>query len=180
MNRSRAGGAVAFGLAAVPAVAGLPLYFTLPEPWGSLLVFYLFLVCGALGGASLAPPGERGPVALRFGLAFSIPAAVLPFSLLPADRPGIVVSTAAAWGLALAAGVGLGVLLSAPRLARASGSRLPAALRAGGAFLVGGAAGGGAATFMVTILPGRGYFAAWAVAVIGSCALGGGLLDRTR
>lgn len=180
MSRSRARGATAFGFAAAPAAAGLPLYFTMPEPWGSLLVFYLFLVAGALGGASLARSGERGPVALRFGIAFSIPAAVLPFSLLPADRPGIVVSTAAAWGLALAAGAGLGALLSAPRLAPAPRSRLRIGLRAGGAFLAGGAVGGAVATGLVAILSGRGYFVAWAVAVIGSFALGGGLLGRTR
>ena len=50
MSRGAARGAAAFGLAAVPAAAGLLLYFAIPEPWGSLLVFYLFLACGALGG----------------------------------------------------------------------------------------------------------------------------------
>jgi len=178
MKRLAARGAAAFGLAAVPAAAGLPLYFVVPEPWGSLTLFYLLLVCGALGGASLARPDERGPVAFRFGLAFSIPGAVLPFSLLPADGPGIVASTAAAWGLGLGAAAALGALLSAPRLARLPHSRLRAALQAGRAFLVGGAAGGAVATLLVAVLPGRGYFAAWALAVIGACALGGGLLGR--
>lgn len=180
MSGGAARGAAAFGLAAVPAAAGLLLYFSIPEPWGSLLVFYLFLACGAVGGGWLARPGGRGPAALRFGIAFSIPGAVLPFSLLPADGPGIVLSTAAAWGLALGAGAALAALLSAPRLAPPGRSRLGAALRWGAAFLVGGAAGGAVATVLVAILPGRGYFAAWAVGVVGACALGGGLQARRR
>jgi hypothetical protein len=116
-------------------------------------------------------------VALRFGMAFAIPGAVLPFSLLPADGPGIVVSTAVAWGLALGAGAGLGSFLSAPRLAGATRSRLRSGFRAWTAFLAGGAIGGGAATLLTTVLPG-GYFAAWAAGLIGACALGGGLLGR--
>jgi hypothetical protein len=179
MSASAARGAAAFGFAAAPAAAGVPIYFAIPEPWGSLLVFYLFLVAGALGGGSLARPGERGPVALRFGITFSIPAAVLPFSLLPADGPGIVVSTAAAWGFALAAGAGLGALLSAPRLARAPRSRLGVSLRASAAFLAGGALAGATGTVLVAILPGRGYFLAWGVAVIGGLASGGALFERT-
>ena len=118
-------------------------------------------------------------MALRFGAAFSIPGAVLPFSLLPADGLGLVMSTAAAWGLALGSGAALGALLSAPRLARAR-SRLAAAARAGGAMLVAGAVGGGAATVLVAALPPRGYFAALTAGLVRSMALGGALLERKR
>ncbi|MGH6886422.1 MAG: hypothetical protein ACREGK_10165, partial [Geminicoccales bacterium] len=109
MSRSVARGAGAWGAAAVLPSAGAPLYFALPEPWGALLWFYLFLAAGALAGASLALRGQAGPVALRFGLAFSLAGATLPFSLLPAEGPGHVASTAAAWGLALGASAALGV-----------------------------------------------------------------------
>jgi hypothetical protein len=162
--------------AALPPSAGAPLYFAVPEPWGALLWFYLFLVSGALAGTFMARRGEAGPVALRFGVAFSIPGAVLPFSLLPADGPGIVASTAAAWGLALGAGAGLGAFLSAPRLAGATRSRFRSGLRVWTAFLAGGAIGGAAATLLMTALPPSGYFAAWAAGLIGASAVGGGLL----
>jgi hypothetical protein len=178
MRRATVCGGVAWALAALLPSAGAPLYFAIPEPWGALLWFYLFLAGGALAGASLARPGEAGSVALRLGVAFSIPAAVLPLSLLPADGLGIVVSTAASWGLALGAGAGLGVFLSAPRLGGAPRSRLGAGLRAGTAFLAGGAIGGAVATALMAVLPPRGYFAAWAVGLIGAWALGGGLLGR--
>ena len=167
-------------LAAIPPAAGPALWFALPEPWGALAWFYLFLVFGGLTGAALARPGYAGPAAFRFGAAFSIPGAVLPFSLVPADGPGLVVSTAAAWGLALGAGAALGAFLSASRLAVPGGSRFGAAARWGVAFLAGGAAGGGAANLLVTALPGRWYFAAWGVGLIGAAALAGRLLGRRR
>jgi hypothetical protein len=171
--------AATWGAAAMLPSAGAPLYFAAPEPWGALLWFYLFLACGALVGASLARHGAAGPVALRFGAAFSIPGAVLPFSLLPAEGLGLVGSTAAAWGLALGSGAALGALLSGRRLARAR-SRLGAAARAGGSLLVAGALGGAAATLLLSALPPRGYFAGWTVGLVGSLALGGALLQRTR
>lgn len=168
----------AWGAAAILPSAGAPLYFALPEPWGALLWFYLFLAGGALAGAALARRGQAGPVALRFGVASSIPGAVLPFSLLPAEGPGIVASTAAAWGMALGAAAGLGAFLSAPRLAGAGRSRVGTGLRAGVSFLTGGGLGGAAATLLVAALPPRGYFAAWALGLIGACALGGALFGR--
>jgi hypothetical protein len=171
--------AATWGAAAFLPSAGAPLYFAAPEPWGALLWFYLFLACGALIGASLARVGAAGPVALRFGAAFSIPGAVLPFSLLPAEGLDLVGSTAAVWGLALGSGTALGALVSAPRLARAR-SRLGAAARAGGALLVAGAMGGAVATLLLTALPPRGYFAGWTVGLVGSLALGGALLARIR
>ena len=180
MKRTGARGASAWGAAAVLPSVGAPLYFAVPEPWGALLWFYLFLAGGALAGGSLARRGEAGPVALRYGVAFSIPGAVLPFSLFPAGGPGQVASTAAAWGLALGAAVGLGAFLSAPRLEDPRRSRLGAAFRAGASFLAGGGVGGTAATVLVAALPPRGYFAAWAVSLIGACALGGWLLGRER
>ena len=173
-------GAVAWATAALLPAAGAPLYFAIPEPWGALLWFYLFLAAGALAGASMARPGEQGPVAFRFGASFSIPGAVLPFSLLPVDSPGLLISTAAAWGLALGAGAGLGAFLSAPRLDGVHRSRFAAGMRAGIAFLAGGVVGGAVAPLFVAALPPRGYFAAWAIALIGACALGGGLLGRER
>jgi hypothetical protein len=113
-------------------------------------------------------------------VAFSIPGAVLPFSLVPADGPGLVVSTAAAWGLALGAGAALGAFLSARRLAGAGGSRIGAAARWGVAFLAGGASGGAAANLLVTALPGRWYLAAWGIGLIGAAVLAGRLLGRHR
>jgi len=177
MRRLRARGPVATLLAAVPPSAGPLLWFALPEPWGLLAGFYLFLAFGALTGAARARPGGAGPAAFRFGAAFSIPGAVLPFSLVPAAGPGLVVSTAAAWGLALGAGAALGAFLSAPRL-MAAGSRPRAAARWGTAFLVGGAAGGALATLLVTALPARGYLAAWAIGVVGAAAVAGRVVGR--
>jgi hypothetical protein len=179
MKPAAARAAATWGAAALLPSAGAPLYFIAPEPWGALLWFYLFLACGALVGASLARPGAAGPVALRFGAAFSIPGAVVPFSLLPAEGLDLVASTAAAWGLALGSGAVLGALLSGPRLACAR-SRLGAAARAGGALLAAGALGGAAATLVLTALPPRGYFAAWTAGLVGSLALAGALLARTR
>ena len=179
MTPGAARAAATWGAAGLLPAAGAPLYFAAPEPWGALLWFYLFLACGALVGASLARRGSGGAVAFRFGAAFSIPGAVLPFSLLPAEGVDLVGSTAAAWGLALGAGAALGALLSAPRLARAR-SRLGAGARAGGALLVAGALGGAAATLLVAALPARGYFAAWTAGLVGSLALGGALLGRKR
>ena len=173
-------GAVAFPLAAVLPAAGPAVWFALPEPWGALVWFYLFLVFGALTGAARARPGSAGPAAFRFGAAFSIPGAVLPFSLVPADGAGLVVSTAAAWGLALGAGAAIGAFLSARRLAGPGGSRLGAAWRWGVAFLAGGAAGGAAANLIVTARPGRWYLAAWGIGLIGAAVLAGRLLDRRR
>jgi hypothetical protein len=178
MRRLRARGPVATLLAAVPPSGGPLLWFALPEPWGLLAGFYLFLAFGALTGAARARPGGAGPAAFRFGAAFSIPGAVLPFSLLPAEGPGIVASTAAAWGMALGAAAGLGAFLSAPRLAGAGRSRVGTGLRAGVSFLTGGGLGGAAATLLVAALPPRGYFAAWALGLIGACALGGALFGR--
>ena len=167
-----------WGSAAILPAAGAPLYFAVPEPWGALLWFYLFLAAGALAGASLARGGLGGPVALRFGAAFSIPGAVLPFSVLPADRPALVVSTAAAWGLALGGAAALGAVLSGSRLAGARGSRLRTGARAGLAFLAGGALAGGLAPILTAVLPPRGYFGAWSGGVIAAFALGGSLLQR--
>lgn len=177
MRPSAARAAAIWGGAGLLPSAGAPLYFAAPAPWGALLWFYLFLAGGALAGAALARRGAAGPVALRFGAAFSIPGAVVPFSLLPADGPGLVASTAAAWGLALGSSAALGALLSAPRMAR-SRSRLAAAARAGGALLLAGALGGAAATVLVAALPARGYFAALTAGLVGSMALGGALLER--
>lgn len=179
MRPSAARAAATWGAAALLPSVGAPLYFAAPEPWGALLWFYLFLACGALVGASLARHGSAGPVALRFGAAFSIPGAVLPFSLLPAEGLDLVGSTAASWGLALGSGVALGALLSGRRLARAR-SRLGGAALAGGALVAAGALGGVAAILLLTALPPRGYFAAWTVGLVGSLALGGALLERTR
>jgi hypothetical protein len=169
-------GAGIWACAAVLPAAGAPLYFVLPPPWGALLWFYFFLAAGALAGASLARSGLGGPVALRFGTAFSIPGAVLPFSILPADRISLVVSTAAAWGLALGGGAALGALLCGPRLAGARGSRFRSAGRAGVAFLAGGALAGALAPIATAALPPRGYFGAWSGGVIAAFAVGGGLL----
>lgn len=180
MSRLAGRGAVAIALAAVPPAAGPAVWFSLPEPWGALAWFYLFLVFGALTGAARARPGSAGPAAFRFGVTFSIPGAVLPFSLVPADGPGLVVSTAAAWGLALGAGAAIGAFLSAPRLAGPEGSRLGAAARWGVAFLAGGAAGGAAANLLVTALPGRWYLVAWGTGLIGAAVLAGRLLGRRR
>lgn len=179
MRPAAARAATTWGAAGLLPSAGAPLYFATPEPWGALLWFYLFLACGTLAGASLARRGSAGPVGLRFGVAFSIPGAVLPFSLLPADGLATVGSTAAAWGLALGSSAALGALLSAPRLARAR-SRLDAGARAGGALLLAGGLGGAAATVLVAVLPPRGYFAAWTAGLVGALALGGALLERTR
>jgi hypothetical protein len=173
-------GAVALALAAVPPAAGPAVWSVLPEPWGALAWFYLFLVFGALTGAARARSGSAGPAAFRFGVAFSIPGAVLPFSLVPADGPGLVVSTAASWALALGAGAALGAFLSAPRLVGPGRSRFRAAARWGAAFLAGGAVGGAAANLLVTGLPGRGYFAAWGIGLIGAAAVGGRLLGPGR
>lgn len=178
MKLTRVRVASAWGAAAVLPSVGAPLYFAVPEPWGALLWFYLFLVGGAMAGGTLARRGEAGPVAFRHGVAFSIPGAVLPFSLLPAAGPGLVASTAAAWGLALGAAAALGAFLSAPRLADPGRSRFGAAFRAGGSFLTGGGVGGAVATVLVAAMPPRAYFAAWAVGLIGACALGGWLLGR--
>src|SRR5688572_9503745 len=178
MKRGSARGASIWGGAAILPAAGAPLYFTVPEPWGALLWFYLFLAAGALAGASLARSGFGGPVAFRFGAAFSIPAAILPFSILPADRPSLVVATAAAWGLALGAAAALGALLSGSRLAAARGSRLRVGARAGAAFLTGGALAGALAPVLIALLPPRGYFVAWSGGLIAAFALGGGLLER--
>lgn len=180
MSRPAARGTVASALAAVPPAVGPALWFALPEPWGFLLGFYLFLAFGALTGAALARPGGTGPAAFRFGAAFSIPGAVLPFSLVPADGPGLVLSTAAAWGLALGAGAALGAFLSAPRLAGVGGSRWGEAVRWGTAFLGGGAVGGAGATVLVTALPARGYLAAWAMGLVGAAVLAGRILGRAR
>jgi len=179
MRPSAARAATTWGAAALLPAAGAPLYFAAPAPWGALLWFYLFLACGALAGATLARRGAAGRVALRFGAAFSIPAAVLPFSLLPADGLAIIGSTAAAWGLALGSAAALGAVLSAPRLAEAR-SRMGAGARAGGALLLAGGLGGAAATVLVAVLPARGYFAAWTVGLVGALALGGALLERRR
>lgn len=178
MNRGSARAAVIWGSVAILPATGAPLYFVVPEPWGALLWFYLFLAAGALAGASLARSGLGGPVAFRFGAAFSIPAAVLPFSILPADRPSLVASTAAAWGLALGAAAALGALLSGPRLSAARGSRLRVGARAGAAFLTGGALSGAMAPVLTALLPPRGYLVAWAGGLIAAFALGGGLLQR--
>jgi hypothetical protein len=178
MKRGSARGASIWGGAAILPAAGAPLYFTIPEPWGALLWFYLFLAAGALAGASLARSGLAGPVALRFGAAFSIPGAVLPFSVLPADRLTLVASTAAAWALALGAAAALGALLSGSRLAAARGSRFKAGARAGIAFLAGGAVAGGLAPILTAVLPPRGYFGVWAGGLIAAFAVGGGLLHR--
>ena len=97
-------------------------------------------------------------------------------SLLPATGPGLVASTAAAWGLALGAAAALGAFLSAPRLADPRRSRFGAAFRAGGSFLTGGGVGGAVATVLVAAMPPRGYFAAWAVGLIGVRA--GGMAAR--
>lgn len=171
-------GAAIWACAAILPAAGAPLYFALPEPWGALLWFYLFLAAGALAGASLARSGLAGPVALRFGAAFSIPAAVLPFSILPADRLSLVISTAAAWGFALGGAAALGAFLSGPRLAGARGSRWKPGVRAGVAFLAGGALAGGLTPIATAVLPPRGYFGAWAGGLIAAFAVGGGLLSR--
>ena len=173
-------GAVAWATAALLPAAGAPLYFAMPEPWGALVWFYLFLAAGALAGGSMAKPGEQGPVAFRFGASFSIPGAVLPFSLLPVEGPSLLISTAAAWGLALGAGAGLGAFLSGPRLEGVHRSRFASGMRAAFAFLAGGVVGGAVAPVFVAALPPRGYFAAWAIALIGACALGGGILTRER
>jgi hypothetical protein len=178
MKHGSARGASIGGGAAILPAAGAPLYFTIPEPWGALLWFYLFLAAGALAGASLAKSGLAGPVALRFGAAFSIPGAVLPFSVLPADRLTLVASTAAAWALALGAAAALGAFLSGSRLAVARGSRFKAGARAGIAFLAGGALAGGLAPILTAVLPPRGYFGAWAGGLIAAFAVGGGLLQR--
>ncbi|HEY7473206.1 MAG TPA: hypothetical protein VIE68_12755 [Gemmatimonadota bacterium] len=180
MNRPAARGAFSWAAAAVLPAAGAPLYFAIPEPWGALLWFYLFLAAGALAGASTARHGEGPRVAFRFGLAFSIPGAILPFSILPVEGPDLILSTAAAWGLALGAGAGFGAFLAAPRLAGEPRSRLSAGSRAATAFLAGGAVGGALAPVLVAALPPRGYFAAWAIGLIGACGLGGGLLSRER
>ena len=179
MRRAPGRAATIWGAAALLPSVGAPLYFAAPEPWGALLWFYLFLACGALAGAPLARRGSAGPVALRFGLAFSIPGAVLPFSLLPVDGLAIIGSTAAAWGLSLGSAAALGAALSGPRLAEAR-SRMGAGARAGGALLPAGGLGGAAATVLVTVLPARGYFAAWTVALVGALALGGALIVRRR
>lgn len=178
MKHGAARGAGIWGCAAVLPAAGAPLYFLTPEPWGALLWFYLFLAAGALAGSSLARSGLAGPVALRFGAAFAIPGAVLPFSVLPADRLSLVVSTASAWGLALGAAAALGAFLAGPRLAAARGSRLRAGARAGIAFLAGGALAGGLAPIATAVLPPRGWFGAWSGGVIAAFAVGGGLLQR--
>lgn len=178
MSRLAGRGAVAIALAALLPAVGPAVWFALPEPWGALAWFYLFLLFGALTGAARARPGSAGPAAFRFGAAFSIPGAVLPFSLVPADGPGLVVSTAAAWGLALGTGAALGAFLSARRLAGPGGSRIGAAARWGVAFLAGGAAGGAAANLLVTALPGRWYLAAWGIGLIGAAVLAGRLLGR--
>jgi hypothetical protein len=180
MSRPAGRGSLAIATAALPPSAGPVLWLALPEPWGALAWFYLFLVFGALTGAARARRGSAGPAAFRFGAAFSIPGAVLPFSLVPADAPGLVISTAAAWGIALGAGAALGAFLSAPRLAGTGGSRFGAAARWGVAFLAGGAAGGAAADLIVTSLPGRWYLAAWAIGLIGGSALAGRLLGPRR
>lgn len=179
MRSSSARAAAKWGAAGLLPSAGAPLYFAAPAPWGALLWFYLFLACGALAGAVLARRGSAGPVALRFGAAFSIPGAVLPFSLLPVEGLALVGSTAVAWGLALGSGAALGALLSGPRLARAR-SRLGAAARTGGSLLVAGALGGAAASVLVAALAPRGYFAALTAGLVGSMALGGALLERKR
>jgi hypothetical protein len=171
------GAGVWAGAALLPA-AGAPLYFAIPDPWNALLWFYLFLAAGALAGASLARSGLAGPVALRFGVAFSIPGAVLPFSLLPADRLTLVVSTASAWGLALGAAAALGAFLAGPRLATARGSRFRAGARAGIAFLAGGALAGGLAPIALALLPPGGWFGAWSGGLIAAFAVGGSLLER--
>lgn len=179
MRPAAARAAMAWGSAALLPSAGAPLYFAAPEPWGALLWFYLFLVCGALAGARLARRGAAGPVALRFGVAFSIPGAVLPFSLLPANGLAVVGSTAATWGLALGSAGALGALLSAPRLAEAR-SRMGAGARAGGALLLAGGLGGAVATVLVAAMPAPGYFAAWTLGLVGALALGGALFERAR
>jgi hypothetical protein len=180
MSGRAARGAFAWAAAAILPAAGAPLYFAIPEPWGALAWFYLFLAAGALAGASMARPGEGARVAFRFGLAFTIPGAILPFSLLPVEGADLILSTAAAWGLSLGAGAGLGAFLSAPRLAGEPRSRSSAGLRAATAFLAGGAVGGALAPVFLAALPPRGYFAAWAIGLIGACALGGGLVARER
>jgi hypothetical protein len=178
MTRGFPRGAGIWGSAAILPATGLPLYFAVPEPWGALLWFYLFLAAGGLAGASLARSGLGGPVALRFGAAFSIPGAVLPFSVLPADRPALVVSTAAAWGLALGAAAALGAFLSGPRLAGPRGSRFRSGARFGLAFLAAGALAGGLAPVLTAVLPPRGYFGVWSGGLIAAFAVGGGLLQR--
>lgn len=178
MRRGFRRGAGIWGSAAILPAAGAPLYFVLPDPWGALLWFYLFLAAGALAGASLARGGLGGPVALRFGTAFSIPGAVLPLSIVPADRPALVASTAAAWGLALGAAAALGAFLSGPRLAAARGSRLRSGARVGVALLAGGALAGALAPILTAVLPPRGYFGVWSGGVIAAFAVGGGLLER--
>lgn len=178
MRSGPARGAWIWGSAAILPAAGAPLYFLVPEPWGALLWFYSFLAAGGLAGATLARSGLAGPVALRFGAAFSIPGAVLPFSLLPADRLSLVASTAAAWGLALGAAAALGAFLAGPRLAAARGSRFRAGARAGIAFLAGGALAGGLAPIAIALLPPRGWFGAWSAGLIAALAVGGGLLER--
>jgi hypothetical protein len=178
MRRGSARGAGIWGSAAVLPGAGAPLYFAVPEPWGALLWFYLFIAAGALAGASLARNGLGGPVALRFGAAFSIPGAVLPFSILPADRLTLIASTAAAWALALGGAVGLGAFLCGPRLAAARGSRFRSGARAGVAFLAGGALAGALAPILTAVLPPRGYFGAWSGGLVVAFAIGGGLLQR--
>lgn len=180
MSRPAGRGATAIALTAIPPAAGPAVWSALPEPWGALAWFYLFLMFGALMGAARARPGSAGPAAFRFGAAFSIPGAVLPFSLVPADGPGLVVSTAAAWGLALGTGAALGAFLSARRLAGPGRSRFGAAARWGAAFLAGGAAGGAAANLLVTGLPGRGYFAAWGIGLLGAAGLAGRFLGPSR
>jgi len=178
MKRASARAAAIWGGAAILPAAGAPLYFAIPEPWGALLWFYLFLAAGALAGASLARNGLGGPVALRFGAAFSIPGAVLPFSVLPADRLSLIASTAAAWGLALGGAAALGAILSGHRLAAVRDSRLRAGVRAGVAFLVGGALAGALAPILTAVLPPRGYFGVWSGGLIAALAVGGGLLQR--
>jgi hypothetical protein len=178
MKRGSSRGAGLWGSAAILPAAGAPLYFALPEPWGALLWFYLVLAAGALAGASLARSGLGGPVALRFGAAVSIPGAVLPFSVLPADGPAVVFSTAAAWGFALGGAAALGAFLSGPRLAGARGSRFRSGVRVGMAFLAGGALAGALAPILTAVLPARGYFGAWSGGVIAAFAVGGGLLQR--
>lgn len=178
MKHGPARGAAIWGSAALLPAAGAPLYFAVPEPWGALLWFYLFLAAGALAGASLARSGLAGPVGLRFGAAFSIPGAVLPFSLLPADRLSLVASTAAAWGFALGGAAALGSFLCGPRLAGGRGSRVRSGIRAGLAFLTGGAMAGGLAPIATAVLPPRGWFGAWSGGLIAAFALGGCLLHR--
>ena len=176
MTRPARRGAIALVLAALPPSAGPAVWFSLPEPWGALAGFYLFLVFGALAGAARARPGYAAPCAFRFGVAFAIPGAVLPWSLVPPGGADLLASTAAAWGLSLGAGAALGALLAGSRLSGAEASRIVAAGRWGTAFFAGGATGGAAASLLVGVLPARGYPVAWAIGLVGAGGLAARLL----